>query len=115
MSTSSTPPPTPKVGVASPTLIIDPATGDGVLSWVFHAPNGNVVDPGPVPMTAEQISYAIARLPGAAALLHTQLTASGGAATPEIIATTIAEALSWLHVEGVAPAPVTHTGTDTLA
>jgi len=107
-------PTSPKVGVSAPTLTIDPTTGDGVLTWMLHTPTGVTLNGGPVPMPAVQIAYALSRLVTAAGQLQTQLTASGGKPTDEIIATIGAEVLSWLRIESADIAPVAHVGTDLL-
>jgi len=67
-----------------------------------------------MPMPAVQIAYALSRLVTAAAQLQTQLTASGGKPTDEIIATIGAEVLSWLRIESADIAPVAHVGIDLL-
>lgn len=102
-----------QVGVTGANLEVDPNTGNGQLTATRHNPDGSTSALGTVPMTAGQIALAKEVTPAAAAILQTQLTASGGVATEQIIASLFAFVLAVMQMDATA-APTNYSGPDVL-
>lgn len=102
-----------QVGVTGADLEVDPNTGNGVLTATRHNPDGSTSPLGNVPMTAGQIALAKEVTPAAAAILQTQLAATGGVANEQIIASLFAFVLGIMQMNADA-APTHYAGPDVL-
>lgn len=102
-----------QVGVTGATLVVDPNTGNGQLTVTMHTPDGSTQAFGPTNLTAGQIALAKDVTPAAAEILQTQLTAAGGVANEQIIASLFGFVLAILRMNQDA-APISYAGPDVL-